>query len=284
MIGKGSGARPANLEEPPAAFCRCCHRGVRSPGRRRGISERPARRSRGSERRRARSRPARRRARSSISVGSSNELLGRRRRVGVGQVERDAVVGPERLRLDAERVAEPTPRAPAPTARARARRTASGRTRASRRSRRGSARRRSVRSDGTAPVALCCSSEEREQVLGGAARRASARSSAARAPSLGASATSSRRSAADLLARARTGGPAPSPFQNGILPGTPGRRRDEHAVARDLLDPPGRGAEQERLARAGLVDHLLVELADRGRRRRPGARRRGRGRESCPRS
>src|SRR5918912_32162 len=39
-------------------------------------------------------------------------------------------------------------------------------------------------------------------------------------------------------------------------------RRDEHAVARDLLDPPRRGAEQERLARARLVDHLLVELAD----------------------
>ena len=29
-------------------------------------------------------------------------------------------------------------------------------------------------------------------------------------------------------------------------------------------DPPGRGAEQERLAHAGLVDHLLVELADAG--------------------
>ncbi len=40
------------------------------------------------------------------------------------------------------------------------------------------------------------------------------------------------------------------------------RRRDDHAVARDLLDPPGRGAEQERLAGARLVDHLLVELAD----------------------
>ena len=36
---------------------------------------------------------------------------------------------------------------------------------------------------------------------------------------------------------------------------------DDHAVAGDLLDPPGGGAEQERLAGAGLVDHLLVELA-----------------------
>jgi hypothetical protein len=41
-----------------------------------------------------------------------------------------------------------------------------------------------------------------------------------------------------------------------------GRRRDEHAVARDLLDPPGRRAEHDHLARARLVDHLLVELAD----------------------
>ena len=40
------------------------------------------------------------------------------------------------------------------------------------------------------------------------------------------------------------------------------RRRDEHPVARDLLDAPRRGAEQERLAGARLVDHLLVELAD----------------------
>ncbi len=43
--------------------------------------------------------------------------------------------------------------------------------------------------------------------------------------------------------------------------GRAGRGRDDHAVAADLLDPPGRGAEQERLAGARLVDHLLVELA-----------------------
>src|SRR6185437_7513800 len=39
-----------------------------------------------------------------------------------------------------------------------------------------------------------------------------------------------------------------------------GGGRDDDAVAPDLLDAPGRGAEQEGLARAGLVDHLLVEL------------------------
>ena len=37
---------------------------------------------------------------------------------------------------------------------------------------------------------------------------------------------------------------------------------DDHAVAGDLLDPPARGAEQERLPGPRLVDHLLVELAD----------------------
>ncbi len=41
-----------------------------------------------------------------------------------------------------------------------------------------------------------------------------------------------------------------------------GRRRDDHPVAGDVLDPPGRRPEQEGLPRAGLVDHLLVELAD----------------------
>ena len=41
-----------------------------------------------------------------------------------------------------------------------------------------------------------------------------------------------------------------------------GRMGDEHPVARDLLDPPGRGAEHEGLPLARLVDHLLVELAN----------------------
>jgi hypothetical protein len=42
----------------------------------------------------------------------------------------------------------------------------------------------------------------------------------------------------------------------------PGGGGDDHAVAGDLLDPPGARAEQERLPGARLVDHLLVELAD----------------------
>ncbi len=46
------------------------------------------------------------------------------------------------------------------------------------------------------------------------------------------------------------------------LAGLARRRAHDHAVARDVLDAPGRGAEQERLALAALGDHLLVELAD----------------------
>ena len=40
-----------------------------------------------------------------------------------------------------------------------------------------------------------------------------------------------------------------------------GRRGHDHPVAGDLLDAPGGGAEHEGLARARLVDHLLVQLA-----------------------
>ena len=46
------------------------------------------------------------------------------------------------------------------------------------------------------------------------------------------------------------------------LAGLAGSRADDHAIARDVLDPPGRRAEDERLALAALGDHLLVELAD----------------------
>ena len=54
----------------------------------------------------------------------------------------------------------------------------------------------------------------------------------------------------------------PVPLPEGHRARNARRRRDDHAVAGDLLDPPGGGAEQEGLARPRLVDHLLVELAD----------------------
>lgn len=44
--------------------------------------------------------------------------------------------------------------------------------------------------------------------------------------------------------------------------GNAGCGGDQDAVARDVLDAPGAGAECEDIADAGLVDHLLVEFAD----------------------
>ena len=39
-------------------------------------------------------------------------------------------------------------------------------------------------------------------------------------------------------------------------------RRHEHAIVRDLLDAPRRGAQHERLSGAALEHHLLVQFAD----------------------
>ena len=46
------------------------------------------------------------------------------------------------------------------------------------------------------------------------------------------------------------------------LAGLAGRGGDHDPFEGDVLDAPGRGTEQEGLAHPGLVDHLLVELAD----------------------
>ena len=62
-----------------------------------------------------------------------------------------------------------------------------------------------------------------------------------------------------------------------------GRGRDDHPVARDVLDAPRRGAEDDHVAAPALVDHLLVELAD-ARPRRRGRRRTGRDRGWCRRT
>ena len=68
------------------------------------------------------------------------------------------------------------------------------------------------------------------------------------------------RGLADLLPElVRATGPLPLPERDQARHSR--RRRDEHPVAGDLLDAPGRGAEQEGLAGPRLVDHLLVELA-----------------------
>ena len=81
------------------------------------------------------------------------------------------------------------------------------------------------------------------------------------APASGVAEPTSRRNAPSARPSS-SGRPSASPCQNGILPGLPGRGRDQHPVVGDVLDPPGRRAEQEDVADPGLVDHLLVELAD----------------------
>ena len=48
------------------------------------------------------------------------------------------------------------------------------------------------------------------------------------------------------------------------LAGLTGRRRHHHPFERDVFDAPGGGTQQEGLARAALVHHLLVELAHAG--------------------
>ncbi len=53
-----------------------------------------------------------------------------------------------------------------------------------------------------------------------------------------------------------------SPRQNGISAGVTLGRRDDHPMRLDRLDPPGGGAQHERLADPPLEDELLVELAE----------------------
>ena len=69
------------------------------------------------------------------------------------------------------------------------------------------------------------------------------------------------REGADRLAEL-LGAPDGVALPEGDGAGGAGGGRDDHAVAADLLYPPGGGAEQEGLPGAGLVDHLLVQLAD----------------------
>ncbi len=188
-----------------------------------------------------------------------HQRLGRRRRIGVGEVQRDAVVRPDRLRVDAVRLAQPR------GDRHRPRRVHAAAER---------------REDADAPVADLVAealdddravgrhgagrvgllAEEGEQV----ARRTLVEEELLAQPLRRLRLRERRelaRGGADLLAELV--GPAdPLALPERHRTRQARRRRDEHAVAGDLLDPPGRRAEQERLPRASLVDHLLVELAD----------------------
>ena len=148
-------------------------------------------------------------------------------------------------------------RARAPRRRARGRRTA---TRMHTRQSPISSRKRSttiVRSLGMTRVASCCSRRNSTRFDGRLAGRGRSSSSSV----VGVLIDRPARERADRLAElARAAEPVALPERHRARDAR--RGRDDHAVARDLLDPPRRGAEQEDLARARLVDHLLVELAD----------------------
>ena len=174
-------------------------------------------------------------------------------------MDRDPVVRPERLRLEPERVAEPDPD------RHRPRRVHAC-------SERGQQADppvadlvaealdddRPVRRHRAGRVLLVA--EEREKVPSSLLVERVLLGQALERLLLGESDELTRRAPDRLAQLVRTPGPLALPERD--QPRHARSRRDEHPVARDLLDPPRRGAERERLSRARLVDHLLVQLPD----------------------
>ena len=177
-------------------------------------------------------------------VGRDGDQVDRRRRVGVGQADRDAVVGPQRLHLDPEGLAHALLDGQRP---------------------RGVDAPAERREDAHAPVAdLVAEPLDDDRAVGrDDARRGLLVVEIGREVA--------RRQLVEVPEPARPRRLAHGPPQlvrppdavalpERHAPRHARRRRDEHAVARDLLDPPRRRAQLEDLAGAGLVDHLLVEL------------------------
>ena len=213
------------------------------------------------------------------AIGVDRDQLVRRQRVRIGEVEDDPVVRPERVRLDAVLLAQQARAARAPRARAPWRRTARGCRAASRRSRRGSARRRSCGRRGgrrwPAPARAGTPRGARRALVAGV----QARQALHRAWS---SAQQARAGGGRLRARARAAGRPAHPSRTAPAR-LAGRGGDDHAVALDLLDAPGRRTQKRtRPSRASCT--ISSSSSPTRRRRRPGTRRRGRGRGSCRRS
>ncbi len=193
-------------------------------------------------------------------VGLEHDHLGARRLlVGLGDPQHDAVVAGQRLRVDAVALAQPHADRQRPRARAPGRRRASARPAASRPS---SSRNRStstVRSVGSVPVASRCSARK-------ATRLSAAHSSS---PAVAAARGRLGRGQRGQLTgeradrRAELGGAADLVALPEREPaGLAGSGGDEHPVVGDVLDAPRGRPEREDVADPGLVDHLLVELAD----------------------
>ena len=240
------------------AFSRCCQSGVRWPGRRRGISSARAAFSRKRAPKRA-VWPTSPTTSSSISSGP----IRRSARLGGASASGRWSAIPSSDQIDcASSPSESRSRAVSAIPQGACTRPPNG-VRMQTRQSPISSRKRSTtiaRSEGTTPVAAACS---RRKVSRFCAARGSRWYSLAQVLErlLVGARDELARGAADLLAQlVRAPDALALPERDGA--GDAGRGRDDDAVAGDLLDPPGRGAEHERLALPRLVDHLLVELAD----------------------
>ena len=273
--------RVAAATSSDCALSRCCQSGVRWPGRRRGISSARAAFSR----KRAPNSavpPSSRTTRSSTASGSTARRRPAAASSASGRCSDDAVVRPDRVALDAERLAQARGQGQRP---GRVHRPPNG-VSTHRRQSPISSRKRStttVRSDGQTRRWPPAAREIDAEILAPLARRAAwSVDEAGPAP----------RRRRDLRAPERWpdrraelyGRPTPSPFQNGTWPGDARRGGDEHAVARDLLDAPAWRRRAGTSGRPAPRRPSPRRARRRARRRRRGRRRRGRGRGSCLRS
>ncbi len=160
------------------------------------------------------------------------------------------------LRLQAAKRRGCGPRGRAPRRRGRGRRTARARTAASRRSRRGSAPRRRCGRTARRASPPAARAGRRAGCAAARSSRSYSRSSTS------GSCSTAQRAKAPTAAPSSRGRPTRVAVPEGHGAGHARRRRDHDPVARDLLDAPRGRAEQEGLPHPGLVDHLLVELAD----------------------
>ena len=257
MIGKLGW--PAATSSRPAAFCRCCHSGRalartalgEEQGTGRGLAE-P-----GAEQRRAGQRVD---DEVLDLLGIEHEVLDGEVLDRVGQAQHDAVVAPEHLDVDAEPLAERVAQGHAPR---RVHPCAERREHADPPVAElvGEALDDDGAVVGDRAGGLDLLVEVGDEVARPRARRARSR------PRRCATASSVVRRA--QVAGERADGPAQLDRAAGLvavperhLPLLAGRGEHDHAVVGDLVDAPGARAEHERLARAALVDHLLVELAD----------------------
>ena len=252
----GNDGKPLATSSRSAARWRCCHSGVRSPGRRRGSSSARAAFSRNFD---ANNDVFGSPATSSSSISSGS---GRRSSVATSSIDSGSRrMMPSSLHSTCTGRSARASRSSMTSAHGACTREPNGVRMQTRQSPISSGKRSMtiVRSSGIAPVDSACSSRYMRRFDAARASRPPSRSARLRARAVEAAqlAHEAAEGAAELERPART-----IALPERGLRGLARRRGDDDAVDRDLLDPPGRRAEHEALADAALVDHLLVELAD----------------------